>query len=79
MISQDAMLMQESVTVKMADHIEKRGTNAKGNNVSKIILCCSYNSYFKIMMINATESFETAGKCCLRGTHPKVEITETAT
>jgi hypothetical protein len=61
-----------SITVKMADRTEEKGTSAKGNNVSKIILCCSYNSDFKIMVINATENCETAGKFCLQGTHPKM-------
>jgi hypothetical protein len=32
----------------MADYISKRGTSAKGNNVSECIRMCSYVLHFKI-------------------------------
>jgi hypothetical protein len=43
------------ITIEMADHVKKRGTSAKGNNMTKSIRHCSYDLYFKIMVIKHAE------------------------
>jgi hypothetical protein len=35
----------------LADHVKKRGSSVKWNNASKGIRDCSYNLYFKIVVI----------------------------
>jgi hypothetical protein len=51
-ISQDCVLMQVSLNVKMVGRIKKRSIRVKRNNVSKSIKCCSYGCpYFKTVVI----------------------------
>jgi hypothetical protein len=50
----------------MADHVKKSGTIPKWNNVTKGFGHCSYDLYFKIMVIKHVEhtySCEVGRKC----------------
>jgi hypothetical protein len=42
---------QESLTIKMTDHVKKSSSSAKEDNVSKGIMLSSYGLYFKIIVI----------------------------
>jgi hypothetical protein len=51
-ILQDSVLMQMFLIIKMAEHVNRRGTTAKENDVSKRIRLHSYDLYFKIVVMN---------------------------
>jgi hypothetical protein len=55
MIPQDSVLMQVSLSIKMADHVKKRSKSMKENNGPKSTRCHSYDSYLRIMMLKYAE------------------------
>jgi hypothetical protein len=53
--SQNSMLIQVYRTINMVDHVMKRGSIVKVDNVSKSIRHCSYDLHFKTVVIKHAE------------------------
>jgi hypothetical protein len=50
-ISQDSLLTQVLLSIRMTDHVKKRSARMRGNNLAESIVCCGYGFYFKTMII----------------------------
>jgi hypothetical protein len=57
-ISQDSVLTQVLLSIRMTDHVKKRSARMRRNNLSKSIVCCRYGCYFKTVIIKYAEKIK---------------------